>query len=409
MLAVSSRQGETGEIAAYTVMSAALAWVSIATAGGSSLLYTTGSETDRQAVRSQRFLIVVPSLVAALTLVTLAYTGRGYNPVALASAGVVALGNNLFEIQSADLVRQLRFVLGAVATCGGKLAALAFILAGAPLTTAMAVVSIAQFILIETLLCRGERRRRPMWHGLSARMAGRAFLLKRQLFVVSLSDVFTWRAASTCLSLVASPQVVGSFGAVASGVQALFSVFHEGLRVPMAIRTRRRHNLAPASATSWDGEVITVTASVLIAGTVVILAPWITTELLALPIPEATSWLRLLAVSLPCLTIVHAAKLNRIGDGDYRGATRLSLLVALLTALLLAVQLPGLDATEAARTHALAAASALGVLCVLATYRRVSRSRFRPGSRRGPDGCPKSPLPPTARPPEADLATRAEQ
>jgi hypothetical protein len=397
MLAVSARQGETTEIAAYTVMTAALAWVSIATAGGSSLLYTTGTEAERQAVLSQRFLIVLPSLVAAAALVTLAYTGRGYNSVALASAGVVVLGNNLFEVQSADLVRQMRFVLGAVVTCGGKCATLAFILVGAPLTTALAVMAIAQFIVIEALLCRGELRRPPMWHKLSVRMAGRAFLLNRQLFVVGVSGVFIWRGPSTVLSMAAPPQVVGSFGALISGVQALFGVFHEGLRVPMAIRTRRRHSLGPASTSNWDSELMIVTASVLIAGTAVISAPWVTGEVLGLSTPEAAFWLQLLAISLPCLTIIQAAILNRIGDGDYRGATRLSLLVTILTALLLAAQLPGaLGATEAARTHTVAAVSALGILCVLATYRWVSRRRSRPGGRLIPESSPDSSLPPTA-------------
>ncbi|MEQ4302993.1 hypothetical protein ABNF97_16615 [Plantactinospora sp. B6F1] len=375
MLAVSARQGETAEIAAYTLMTAILAWVAIATAGGSSLLYATGDESERQAVRSQRLLIAVPSLIAATALVTIAYTGRGYSPVSLAAAGVALIGNSLFELQSADLVRQLRFVLGAVAVCGGKIVALALVLTGTPLTIALAVMSVAQFVIVETLLCRGSLRRPAMWHTLSARLAARAFLMNRQLFVVGITNVFTWRGPSTVLSLAAPPQVVGEFGAIVGGIQALSAVFHDGLRVPMAIRTRRRHNLGPTSGTSRDGEVMVVAASIVAAVTVMIAAPWITTEVLALPSPEAATWLRLLALSLPFLTIVSAMNLNRIGDGDYRAATRLSLLLAVLTALLLAGQFPGFDALSAARTHLGAAAVTLGILAGLAAYGYVRRVR----------------------------------
>ncbi|RUL92018.1 hypothetical protein [Verrucosispora sp. FIM060022] len=381
MLAVSARQGKTEEIAAYTVVFATLAWVAIATAGGSSLLYTTGDESERHAVRSQRLLIAVPSLVAAAALVTIAYTDRGYSPVALAAAGVAAIGNSLFELQYADLVRQMRFVLGAAVICGGKFLALALILAGTPLTAALAVISIAQFVALERMLCRGNLRRRAMWHRLSLRCAARAFLMNRQLFVVGLADVFTWRGATTALSLTASPQVVGQFGAIVSGIQALAAVFHDGLRVPMAIRARRRHNLVPKNATIRDGEAIVVTGSILAAAAVVAMAPWITTGLLGLPSPEAATWLRLLAITLPCLTVIHALKLNRIGDGDYLGATRLSLLVAALVAACLAVQLPDLDGMGAARAHVLAAVLAFGVVCAVAAYGVVRQIKSRPTRR----------------------------
>ena len=56
LIALAARRGEISEIAAFTVMMAVLAIVGVAVGGGSGVLYLSGDDADRQAVRSQRVL-----------------------------------------------------------------------------------------------------------------------------------------------------------------------------------------------------------------------------------------------------------------------------------------------------------------------------------------------------------------
>ncbi|WP_211565913.1 hypothetical protein [Micromonospora halophytica] len=374
ILAVSARSGQTGEIAAYTVMTAALAWVCVIVVGGSSLLYVSGTEAERDAVRSQRILIAVPAMVLATGGVAITYTTRGYDAGALVMVAVVAIANSFFELQSGDLVRQMRFLAGAVAVSASRLVALAFVVAGTRFTTALAVVSVVQFVVLEMLLCRGAGARRPLWAALSLRAAVATFRMNRQLFVYNTAEVFTGRAAGLALSLVAPAAVVGCFGALYSVYQAIVAVLYSGLRVPMVIRTRRRHGLSGHSGhPGRESETISVAAATLLAAGLIVAAPWITTRLLLLPLPGAALWLQLLALALPFLTMNRAISMNRIGDGDYRGATAVAVLIAGLTAVALLGQLPGLDATGAAGTAAFAEILTLVILMV----RRVSRRRRR--------------------------------
>ncbi|MEU4714748.1 hypothetical protein AB0F73_13965 [Micromonospora purpureochromogenes] len=379
MLAYSARQGQTGEIAAYSVMTAALTWVAILIMGGSSLLYATGDEDERRSVRSQRLLLAVPAMAVATVLLAWLYSGREYATAALLSGGGAMILNSLAELRFSDLVRQMRFIAASAALTATRLFALVLLIAGAPLTIALAAGAAAYLLTTEALVCRSSSGVRPLWTGLSLSSAGRAFRLNRQLFTYSLADAFTGRAATIALSLVASPLVVGCFGALTSIYQALVAVVFSGLRVPMAVRTRRRHNLGPTGAVSRDAEVISVTAATVIAVGVVAGAPWIATTLLGLPIPESAVWLQLLALALPFATVNRAVALNRIGDGSYPAATRLALSIALLVAGGLLVQAVTLAPTGAAVTTSIAEGLVAAALLGLAAFRWYGRR-----SRRGP-------------------------
>ena len=125
LIALAARRGEIGEIAAYTVMMAVLAIVGVAVGGGSATLYLSGEDADRQAVRSQRVLAVLPCLCVAAAVVLALYAGRGYPPVALLATAAAFVANNLAELPLAQLYRDLRFRLVAIPTLASKVAAVA--------------------------------------------------------------------------------------------------------------------------------------------------------------------------------------------------------------------------------------------------------------------------------------------
>ncbi|MEH1056632.1 hypothetical protein V6U89_15635 [Micromonospora sp. CPCC 206171] len=64
VLALSARTGQTGEIATYAVVTAALTLVAVAVAVGSPLLYLSGDAGQRRAVRSQRVFLTLPTMLA---------------------------------------------------------------------------------------------------------------------------------------------------------------------------------------------------------------------------------------------------------------------------------------------------------------------------------------------------------
>ncbi|MGN9777409.1 hypothetical protein ACTMS0_16830 [Micromonospora sp. H33] len=391
ILAYGARQGQTGEIAAYSVTTAALTWVAILIMGGSSLLYVSGTDEERLAVRSQRLLLAVPAMAVATVLLAGLYAGRGYGTAALITAGGVMILNSLAELRFSDLVREMRFIAASAALAATRLFALVLLIAGAPLTTALAAGAGAYLLATEVLVCRGPSRARPMWTGLSLGSARRAFRLNRQLFTFSIAEAFTGRAGTIALSLVASPLVVGCYGALISIYQALVAVVFSGLRVPMAVRTRRRHNLGPTGAVSREAEVISVTTAAVIAAGVVACAPWIATGLLGLPIPESAVWLQLLALALPFATVNRAFALNRIGDGAYPAANRVALSIALLVGAGLLVQAVTLDPVGAAAATSIAE-SLIGVALVALAASRWYRGRIarEAQTRAGESGTPST-------------------
>ncbi|MEV6813680.1 hypothetical protein [Micromonospora sp. NPDC051296] len=375
MLAYAARQGQTGEIAAYSVMTAALTWVAILVMGGSSLLYVSGHEHERQAVRSQRVLIALPIMIVATAVLAALYGGRGYAGVALVAAGGVLMLNSLAELRYSDLIRQMRFVAASAALTSTRLLALALLIGGVPLTVALAAGAAVYLLVMEVLACRPKTGIRPMWSGLSMRAAGGAFRLNRRLFGYSIADAFSARAGTIALSLVASPHVVGCYGALVSIYQALVAVVFSGLRVPMAIRTRRRHRIGPPGAVGREAEIISVTASTLIAAGIIGFAPWLTMTVLNLGLPESALWLQLLALALPFATVNRAFALNRIGDGDYRAATRTALSIATLVAGGLLVQAAILGPAGTATAAGIAeVVVAVALLAAAARRRRASRT-----------------------------------
>ncbi|GGM04720.1 MULTISPECIES: polysaccharide biosynthesis C-terminal domain-containing protein [Micromonospora] len=377
ILALSARAGQTGEIAAYTVMLSALAVVTVLLAGGASLLYLTGDDRQRQAVRSHRLLIVLPVMALSAVGVTTVFATRGYGVPALATSAVVAIGNNLGELYLGDLARRLRFGTAAVVTTAPKVAALVLLLTGVPLTMALAVGAVGQLVAGEALVSRGAAGRGPLWHRLSMRSAVAAFGMNRQLMAYNLAEVFTGRAGGVALSTVASPHVVGTYGAVYNVYVALVAVLYQGLRVPMAARVRTRQ-AAFRNSGGREGEALMVAAAVLAAVGGLYWAPWLSTGLLGLTEPESTHWLQLLAVALPFLTASRAVGLRRIADGDYRAATRLTVLTAGLTGIGLLVLVPTWGPAGAAGATTVAEVLTVGVLVVVAAVRAGPLRRRRP-------------------------------
>jgi O-antigen/teichoic acid export membrane protein len=378
LLALAARDGQTTEIAAYTVVIAALAFVAIAAGGGSPLLYMSGDNEQRRAVRSQWVFVVLPSLTLGAVAISAFYTHFGYRWSALLAAASVAIGNNLAQLQIGDLACQMRFMTSAVVICCTKLPALMLVAGSVPLTTALVVSTAMQFIAMEFVLRHTSWLRWPALFQLSAREAVAAFRMNRQLFTYSLAELYNGRAASVALSVFTAPRVMGCFGTVVSVYQALGGVLSAGLQVSMVARARDRHGLSESTTPNREPEFIAMLGSVVIAVCVMAAAPWMSGNLLRLPIPESADWLRILVATLPFTVICLAVALNLIGNGDYRTATKVPLLAAVLVSPIIVVTVPVFGPLGAAwATLCSQSLTALAVVSILLRRRNSTAKRNR--------------------------------
>ncbi|MFK3983804.1 lipopolysaccharide biosynthesis protein [Micromonospora sp. NPDC050397] len=366
ILALCASFGQTDEIAAYTVMTSALAFVIIGASGGSALLYLNGTEEQRTLVRSQWALVVVPAVLVGALVIGEFYAGRGYSATALVAAGVVALGNGVAQLQIADFNRRMRFLATAVLMCGSKAASLVMVLVGVPLTIALATAGLAQLVVGELVLGRDGSLRRARFRELSLRRAFAGYRSSRHLFGFALGELYVARYATLVLSLVATPTVMGSFGALVTAYQAIGGVVQSALQVPMVARTRNRLGLESARHPAHFSVAMALVCAVPMAIAVAGLAPWLTGTLLSLPHREAATWLAVFMLALPFLAVSRALMFNWIGDGDFARATRAMAVLAVILTITVTFGVPRFGPLGAATATAAAEVAALAVILLLA-------------------------------------------
>ncbi len=340
LIALAARRGEVAEIAAYTVMSAVLAIVGVALGGGSGMLYLSGTEDERCAVRSQKMLVVFPALVVAAVAVGSFYGPRGYSTLALAAAALVFIGNNFAELPLAQLYRDTRFVRTAVPAYLSKGGALVAFVAGAPLTVALLVGAVINFVSLEYLAelnssLRAMKNDRPTFAA-----ARRAFRSSPGLFVYTTSELYALKIPSVGLSLFVPVHVMGAFGAIAAAYQALLQVFQAGLLMLVSLRARRRLGLDKSETHGHDAELMSLAGGVLCAVVLVVVAPWLTTHVLHLALSESSTWLKLLGFAIPFVLFNRIIATNAIGDARYFDAALIAVSVAVITTVALIIGIP---------------------------------------------------------------------
>jgi O-antigen/teichoic acid export membrane protein len=369
ILALCAAFGQTGEIAAYTVMTSVLAFVSIVAGGGSALLYVNGTEEQRAQVRSQWLLVLVPSLLIGAVVVGEFYGRRGYSGTALAASGVIVLGNGLAQLQLGDFSRQMRFAASAVLMCGSKASSLLLVLLGVPLTAALAVAGLGQLVVGELVLGAHGSLRRISVRRLSFREALKAYHMNRHLFGFAVGDLYVARLATIVLSLTATPAVMGSYGTIVTAYQAIGGVVQSALQVPMVAHARSRLGIAATKPSALFSVAVALICAIPAAVCVGVLAPWLTGTVLSLPHRGAAAWLALFMLALPFMAVTRAFMLTRIGDGDYPWATKAMALLALLLTVAVALGIPWLGPLGASAATAAAEIVTLAVLVTMTLSR----------------------------------------
>ncbi|MGH3770010.1 MAG: hypothetical protein ACRDRW_01185 [Pseudonocardiaceae bacterium] len=374
LIALAARHGQGGEIAAYTVITAVLAIVGVVVGGGSSVLYLSGTEDERRAVRSQRILAVFPALVLTALAVAVFYGARGYSALALAAVALVFIGNNLAELSLAQLYRDMRFLRTAVPTYLSKAGALVAFVAGAPLTMALLVGAVINLASVELLAgphssLRAMRNDRP-----TVAAARHALGSGRALYAYTGCELYALKVPSVGLSLVFPVNVMGAFGAVAAAYQALLQVFQSSLLMLVSLRARRRSGLDQSETHRHDAELLSLGAGIACAAVLVLGAPWLTMHVLRLDVPESSTWLRTLGLAVPFFLFNRIIATNAVGDARYSAAARIAGSLAVLSTVSLTIAIPLLGVTGGALSTLCAEGIVAGTLLVRRLPFRTRRS-----------------------------------
>ena len=363
LIGLAARRGEIAEIAAYTAISALLAVVAVMVGGGSStMLYVSGTEEERVAIRSQRVMVVLPALALTALVAIFVYRRLDYSILALVATALVFMCNSFGELPLAQLYRDLRFIRIPVPVVLSKTVTLATFLLGAPLTTALLVGAVSNIVVIELLTGKHSTLSALRHSAPTVAAARRAFRSGRALYAYSLAELYALKAPSVGLSLVIPVPVMGAFGAVAVVYQALLTVFQSGLYMVLSLRSRNRSEQDTASARRHHAETLSLFTGVLCALIIFVVAARLTTSVLRLNMPEAATWLRLFGATVPFVLINRIIAMRAIADGQSAKAARIIVSLAGLTTVSLAVAVPLLGVTGGVLSTFFAEVSVAGAL-----------------------------------------------
>lgn len=338
IVAVSARRGMIVDIAAFTVMTTLQAFVTGLTAGGSSILHMSGSDTTRRDVRRHRLLVVLPLMAVAGAAGAVFYGHRGYAVVPLLAIAGVSMTNCLSELHYGDLRRDFRFPASIYVALASKGFALVLVLVGFRLYVGLLLAATLQIIMLEFAAGRHSWLRSGLRDLRDDPRRGVA--LRPGLLVYSYIELYNSRIPVLALSLVAAPTLMGQYGVVFSTYLALAGVFYSGQQVVFATRVRQHRGLQERSATPDAGvEGPILIMAVLLSVCLIFLSRPLVADVLRLESAEAAGWLILLGFALPGYIVNRMFVLIAVAEDRPRQATLVALGIA---AVLTAVMVPGL-------------------------------------------------------------------
>lgn len=372
IIALSARRGMTGDIAAFTVMSALQALVTGITAGGSSILHMSGDDQQRENVRRHRLLVVLPAMAAVGVAGSIFYVQRGYVLLPLLAVAVVAMTNSVCELHYADLQREYRFPASVSVALAMKISAVVLVLTGMRLTFALLAAAGLQLVLLEIVAAQRSWLRSACRSILSD--PRRRFALLPGLLVYSYIELYNSRVAVLALSLIAPPALMGQYGVVLSAYIAVLGVFHSGLQVVFATRVRRTRGMQdPSDDGDAGAEGPILMLSILVAAGLLVISRPLVSQLLSLESADAAVWLMLLGLALPGYIVNRTFVLTAIAEDRQGRATRL---VAGIALVLTATLVPGIfffGVTGAALATAVSELCVALAIVSVRTRRRVAR------------------------------------
>jgi hypothetical protein len=232
---LASRQHQLSDIAAYSAGVGITALLGVLVGGGTALVYVTGDDQDRAAVRLLRWRLLGP-LMAGLTVLSAAIYTRVAPELAIlgvALGGATVVITNLAGLDAAALQRERKMSWWGAASLFGRLLPLIMVAFEGRYSIAMTCGSAATLILNIAARRRLSGTPKPVPEPF-IRMVRRAY--QPRFGLLALLDVILLRAPFIAGPLVAQSTVAGAFATLFSAQQSVTGLMTTGLFTIMTIR-----------------------------------------------------------------------------------------------------------------------------------------------------------------------------
>ena len=232
---LAARQAQLIDIAGYSSGLAITAFLSVLIGGGTSLIYVTGDDVDRQAVRSVRWRLIAPlmSLFAIGFSVVYHQLTPGLPLMSILLGAATVILTNLAGLEAASLQRHSRMAQWAVATVVSKALPLIAVAFGGRYSIAMTAGS-----LLALLAC-GALARSVTAFRIKTRLPFRTEMRKAyrpSLAFIALLDVLMLRLPFVLAPTITDASTAGAFSTMLSAQQSITALVTTGLYTIMTIR-----------------------------------------------------------------------------------------------------------------------------------------------------------------------------
>jgi hypothetical protein len=243
---VAARQSQFVDIAAYSAGLGIAAFLAVLIGGGTSLIYVTGDDADRQAVRAVRWRFIAPAMSLFAIGFSIAYSQLTPDLplMSIVLGGATVILNNLTGLESASLQRHGKMGLWAAATVVSKALPLIAVMIGGRYSIAMTAGALLGLIMCAALAKSFAADR------VKIQMPFRKVVQKayRPSFgLIALLDVLMLRLPFVLAPTVTDASTAGAFSTLLSAQQSITALITTGLYTIMTIRgttLRRNFDLA---------------------------------------------------------------------------------------------------------------------------------------------------------------------
>ncbi|MCC6498508.1 MAG: hypothetical protein IT193_19860 [Propionibacteriaceae bacterium] len=229
------RGGQLESIAGYSAGLSMGALAAVAAGGGTTLVYVSGSEDDRRAVRRVRLLWVAPIVLCVSAF------GSAILPMHteleswdILFGGLVALLNNFAEIEASYLKRGLRTPSLFYTDLSTRLVALGGVAIGIPFALATLIGTISRQAALQ-LLTQTDSSRSRLLEGRFSAALRKAYDLR--LMGLTASYVIVDRATFIMAPLIVGATLSGVYSSILTLTQAVSALLVSGLQTVLAVRS----------------------------------------------------------------------------------------------------------------------------------------------------------------------------
>lgn len=237
-LLIAVHQNQLAAIAGYGAGLSVGALFATIAGGGTTLVYLKGEIQDQNAVRQVRVKILAPGVLIAACGATAVYgLTSELRPQDVFIGAIIALLNNLAEIEAAHLKRTLKTPTLSMVDIGGKIVGLILVLIGMSFPIALLIGALTRQGLLQWFTRKDPSRRGALKNPLRPALR---LAYERRMLALTMSYIVIDRLGVMIVPFVTDAWNAGIFTTLVSLTQAFSGLIVSGLNTALAVRRSGR-------------------------------------------------------------------------------------------------------------------------------------------------------------------------